>query len=434
MTNPQEANEADAPKKRATAPSAPAMHSAFPDLRERLEFLGFSDADREQLRSLQVPFTKIADEFFTEFYRLLTANPHLAGLLSGPSVIDRLMGLQQQYFSRLLSGPHDEAYAESRRKIGAAHQRIGLEPTWYLGAYCLYTQICFPRFAAELGESCPPALLSLLKIIFADVSLVLDTYFSAATEQLRQRNEELETALKMYFQAEMQLQHQARLASHEIRGTLNALANASDELCEDLAAEVPPDVSAIHQQMRTKLWRLCGVVDEILQSSAQPGQPKEVPLDGLLSEIARRTTLYAQGRMLSLVLPPATDAVLWGDPVALREAFANLVANAFKHHHRPSGTVEISYDQRDDKHEIVVSDDGPGIPEAMQHRMFEPFMRDTAAQTSGRGLGLYFVKRIVEDHGGHITVWSASGAGTRFTVQLPIRRHEAEAESNEQEP
>jgi signal transduction histidine kinase len=324
----------------------------------------------------------------------------------------------------LLSGPYDEAYAESRHKIGATHQRIGLEPAWYLGAYCLYTQLCFPRFAAELGATCPPALLSLLKIIFADVSLVLDTYFATATQQLRERNHELEVALKMYFQAEMQLQHHARLASHEIRGTLNALANACDELCDDLTAGVPDEVASIHGQMRGKLWQLSGVVDEILHSSTQPSHTTAVPLDNLLHEIRRRTSLYAEGRSLLLTIPTSTNAVLWGDPVALREAVANLVANAFRHHHRETGTIEIIYAQRDNRHEIQVVDNGPGIPESVQGRIFEPFVRGPAVRPSGRGLGLYFVKRIVEDHGGHISLWSQPGVGTRFTIQLPLQPHE----------
>jgi hypothetical protein len=196
-------------------PGISSPHVSDLQLSDRLAFLGFGVGDCGPLKGLQKPFAKVADEFFSEFYRRLTANPQVAALLQTPGTIDRLMGLQRTYFTQLLSGPYDQKYAESRLKIGATHERIGLEPTWYLGAYCLYTQRCFPGFAAELGATFPPALLSLLKIIFADMSLVLDTYFASATQQLRERNLELEVALKMYFQAEMQLQHHAQLASHE---------------------------------------------------------------------------------------------------------------------------------------------------------------------------------------------------------------------------
>jgi signal transduction histidine kinase len=125
--------------------------------------------------------------------------------------------------------------------------------------------------------------------------------------------------------------------------------------------------------------------------------------------------------------------MLRGDPVALREAFANLVANAFKHHHRSTGTIEVSYSLRGDMHEVIVGDDGPGIPKSAQGRIFEPFMCGSQGDSSGRGLGLYFVKRIVEDHGGHIAVWSQPGAGTRFTIQLPLAAFDANRPDREAE-
>lgn len=212
----------------------------------------------------------------------------------------------------------------------------------------------------------------------------------------------------------------SRLASHEIRGTLNALANACDELCDDLSDGLPADVASIHQQMRGKLWKLGGVVDEILQSSSQQTKAVAVSLDNLFQEVQRRTSLYSDGRSLSLVIPAASHVVLRGDPIALREAVANLVANAFRHHHRGVGTIEITYAQREHWHEIQVIDDGPGIPEAVQSRIFDPFVRGPSVRPFGRGLGLYFVKRIIEDHGGHISLWSQLGTGTRFTIELPL--------------
>ncbi|OYW24470.1 MAG: hypothetical protein B7Z55_02075 [Planctomycetales bacterium 12-60-4] len=156
----------------STSQSAEILPGAgLPELAERLEFLGFTETDRQQLESLQEPFAEIAGEFFAAFYERLTTNPCLAALLDEPGLIDRLNALQHQYFVGLMSGPYDEDYAQSRLKIGLAHQRIGLEPVWYLAAYCQYMQLCFPRFAMKLGTEFPPAILSLLKIAFADISL-----------------------------------------------------------------------------------------------------------------------------------------------------------------------------------------------------------------------------------------------------------------------
>ena len=72
--------------------------------------------------------------------------------------------------------------------------------------------------------------------------------------------------------------------------------------------------------------------------------------------------------------------------------------------------------------EISVSDEGPGIAEAERDRIFERFYRVDAArsrQTGGTGLGLSIVKHVAAGHGGEVTVWSAEGTGTTFTLRLP---------------
>ena len=73
--------------------------------------------------------------------------------------------------------------------------------------------------------------------------------------------------------------------------------------------------------------------------------------------------------------------------------------------------------------EISVSDEGPGIPEVDLERIFERFYRVDAARsrdTGGTGLGLAIVKHVALGHGGEVTVWSAEGAGSTFTLRLPV--------------
>jgi two-component system sensor histidine kinase FlrB len=68
---------------------------------------------------------------------------------------------------------------------------------------------------------------------------------------------------------------------------------------------------------------------------------------------------------------------------------------------------------------IDVADDGPGMPEDVKRRLFEPFF--TTKGNRGTGLGLALVRKVVEDHGGHVTVESTPGEGTCFTLTLPLR-------------
>ena len=110
---------------------------------------------------------------------------------------------------------------------------------------------------------------------------------------------------------------------------------------------------------------------------------------------------------------------LHGDPVALRRAFANLVDNAVKYGERARVHLRVS-----EGHCVVdIDDDGPGIPEALQERVFEPFFRAERSRnrdTGGIGLGLTTVRSIVVDHGGTVTLRNRRGGGLRVVVALPV--------------
>lgn len=102
---------------------------------------------------------------------------------------------------------------------------------------------------------------------------------------------------------------------------------------------------------------------------------------------------------------------------------SNLISNAVKYV-QPAGEIELSYTRSGDQLEIVVADNGMGIPVGEIDQLFTKFFRASNAQahyTQGTGLGLYIVQQSVEQLGGTITVWSEEGQGTRFTIRVPAR-------------
>jgi len=216
---------------------------------QRRAFLQLTADDKAAIRRLKPYFARYADEFAERFYAHLLSHPHTAKFLDDPELLARLKGTQKAYFTEMLEGAYEEAYFEQRLRVGEAHNRAGLGPAWYLGAYNQYAQICFPYFADLIRRESPTAngweadssLLALIKVIFLDIGLALETYFLEATEQLRMRNEELRQATSLYWQAEQKAQQYAKLASHEIRGSLNAIIATCDVLLEgytdQLAAE-----------------------------------------------------------------------------------------------------------------------------------------------------------------------------------------------------
>jgi two-component system sensor histidine kinase SenX3 len=110
-----------------------------------------------------------------------------------------------------------------------------------------------------------------------------------------------------------------------------------------------------------------------------------------------------------------------GDRSQLEMAVSNLIENAINY--SPDGTqVSITEKCENNLIEIAVTDQGIGIPEKDLERIFERFYRVDPArsrQTGGTGLGLSIVKHVVSNHGGDISVWSAEGAGSTFTIRLP---------------
>jgi two-component system sensor histidine kinase SenX3 len=123
------------------------------------------------------------------------------------------------------------------------------------------------------------------------------------------------------------------------------------------------------------------------------------------------------------------------DETALKHAIRNLLENAVKYGTEGSPWIGLSAlhapAKTGDFVEIRVADRGPGIPADELEHIFEPFFRGRRAvsdQIHGTGLGLNLVKKIVEAHGGTVSVWSEPMKGTEFTVRVPVAPDEMQDE------
>ncbi len=149
-----------------------------------------------------------------------------------------------------------------------------------------------------------------------------------------------------------------------------------------------------------------------------------VPLIHQLAAEHRQTT----ERHRVLVETPVAELVGWWDGVRLERALSNLVSNAIKY--SPDGgdvTIQVSGAENEGRVSAVIAvrDQGLGIPAEDLPRIFEPFMRArNVAGRPGTGIGLAGARTIIERHGGAITVQSHEGAGSVFTVRLPLTPYE----------
>jgi signal transduction histidine kinase len=145
-------------------------------------------------------------------------------------------------------------------------------------------------------------------------------------------------------------------------------------------------------------------------------------LEPLALEVFDVGSRLAQGSGVSLRLNEATPAPVIGDGRALRRALLNLVENAVKY--TPAGgKVELALVRHDGRAELSVRDTGPGIEPAQIERIFHPFVRLDEARTraqGGAGLGLAIARSIILAHGGTIDAESTAGAGSCFTIRLPL--------------
>jgi rsbT co-antagonist protein RsbR len=155
------------------------------ELRSRRAFFEITDEDLARLASLRPLMEKHADKVVDEFYVLLLGHPETRALLRDPAVVTRLKRLQRDYFLTLFTGRLDLHYVEDRLRVGVAHERIGLAPRWYIGAYRKYLEIVYDLCSSSL----PPGELkasysAILKLVSFDKSLAIDTYIAANLETL----------------------------------------------------------------------------------------------------------------------------------------------------------------------------------------------------------------------------------------------------------
>ncbi len=113
----------------------------------------------------------------------------------------------------------------------------------------------------------------------------------------------------------------------------------------------------------------------------------------------------------------STLPLVAGDPMRVEQVLINLVHNALSYSR--SGAVSLSVAQDGDQIAYSVSDNGPGIPLAQQAQIWQPYKR--YGQGPGLGLGLYIVRRLTEAMSGDVQLESAPGAGSRFTIRLPLQ-------------
>ncbi|MEI6041746.1 MAG: ATP-binding protein, partial [Actinomycetes bacterium] len=213
--------------------------------------------------------------------------------------------------------------------------------------------------------------------------------------------------------------------SHELKTPIGALSILSEAVLG--ASDDPVAITRFANRMQTESKRLTDLVQEIINlSRLQDDDPLKRAQKFLISECVQdaldQSRLNAENRQVQILYKNDIQTHVNGDREQITMAIHNLIENAINY--SPDGTrVAIALKEIDGICEISITDQGIGIPEKELERIFERFYRVDPARsrlTGGTGLGLSIVKHIVTNHGGDVSVWSVEGAGSTFTIRLPL--------------
>ncbi|MEO8621191.1 MAG: ATP-binding protein [bacterium] len=215
--------------------------------------------------------------------------------------------------------------------------------------------------------------------------------------------------------------------SHELRTPLTALAGYNELLIDQVIGPVSEPQLDILERMRSVTIHLSAVIEEILAfTSLEEGREIVRPTDFLAADLVRAAVavvqpLADQKRLKIVVSLPSMFIRMSSDIDKARQILVNLLGNAVKF--TDSGVVSVTLSLRGTGVWIEVKDTGVGIPEDDLARLFRPFVQVDSGLTrrhGGTGLGLYISRRLATLLGGHIEVFSEPGAGSTFSVVLPV--------------
>ncbi len=209
------------------------------------------------------------------------------------------------------------------------------------------------------------------------------------------------------------------VASHDLRSPLRGISDLLQWIREDLEPESNPDVFRNLERITVRVQKMEQLIDNLLTYARAGRKVKEIQsiniqefLDDIVEFLQVPESFNIEYDIeLKSLLSPHTP---------LETVLRNVISNAVKHHDQGSGTIRLSCVAENNLCHFSICDDGPGIPESAIERIFRLFQTVTTAERQNTGIGLSVTRRIVEAHGGRITVeQNTHQRGVTFHIWWP---------------
>ncbi len=227
------------------------------------------------------------------------------------------------------------------------------------------------------------------------------------TQQQLLRNERLATIGQM-----------ASSISHDLRHQFTSIVANSEFLSED--GLTPEQRQGFYQEIRGAIDQLTDLVESLLEFSRGRESPRLVMVN--VDEVVERTVRTVRARQefqsveILVECPSSIECMI--DPSKISRALNNLLVNSCEAVPPESGHIEVAVSTSPRLLEIRVTDNGPGVPEAVRANLFQPFV--SHGKSNGTGLGLAIVQKVFRDHGGEAVLESSEAGRTVFRLTLPL--------------
>jgi two-component system, NtrC family, sensor kinase len=410
------------------AGALPRDREALDKLDARLSLLAARLAEQDQAAAALPPLFAAADSQRRSLDSLPQAQDTIARLRTSERRVEHeiktLLNVIQEQMNRGL----DEAEQKEREArwavIGLSLLALGIGflLTW-LSNRALRPIARLTEAAQRLGRGAPDAVA--VPEGGGDELAVLAHEFNAMAQRLAARERELRAQGEELVRSE-RLAAIGRIAAqitHEIRNPLSSISLNAEELGDRLRESKEPGAASLCDAIVREVDRLAAVTEEYLRYARLP---KPQLVRGQLNETVRdlldfvRPELTSAGVALEQRLAPDLPEVQ-ADVAQVRQLLLNLVRNA-REAMPAGGALFVGTRPADGDVLVEVRDTGPGIPPERLGRVFDPFF---TTKERGTGLGLALAQEIAQEHGGQLTLSSAPGQGTTFTLRLPRAPAEA---------
>lgn len=369
--------------------AAPAAFTFFERIKD---YVRFTEEDSAALLgvlpAVQPHFGPIIDDFYDA---ILTHEDASKSITGGPEQVARLKKTLTDWLLELVSGPHDEAYFLKRARIGRMHVRIGLAQEYMFTAM---NRIRVRLLNVVYGhlilwpEKCYATSRAFEKILDLELAIMLETY----RESLLSANRAAERLATIgQFAAGI---------GHELRNPLGVVESSVFLLRQRLGPQAEgggdPKVMKHIDRIGNEVKRANKTITDLLELARNRAPTREAVSAQSLVQLGASTANLPENIFINHDVVAELNVLV--DAGQMSQVFSNLFINGAQSMNG-KGTIHVKTRARGSKVEFRITDEGPGVPQDVAHRIFEPLFTTKA---KGTGIGLSLCRRIVEAHEGTI--------------------------------